>query len=152
MFSALTVIDMAIRVEIGGRNMYLAASNAVSDMELKGTFRYLAGQEETHKERFEELKRDAEKNQTSNWRVIEPFPSEIVESSLFGEGSVISRASSAANAGELIDIATRFEEDTVSFYSRILDSARVNARAAVQRILDEEKNHVRILKETKSRM
>ena len=60
--------------------------------------------------------------------------------------------SSAANAGELIDIATRFEEDTVSFYSRILDSALANARTAVQRILDEEKNHVRILKEAKSRM
>lgn len=152
MFSALTVIDMAIRVEIDGRNMYLAASEAVSDMGLKGTFRFLAGQEETHKERFEELKKDADDDQSPDWRIIEPFPGEIVESSLFGEDSALSRVSSAANAGELIDIATRFEEDTVSFYSRILDSALANARAAVQRILDEEKNHVRILKEAKSRM
>ena len=52
MFSALTVIDMAIRVETDGRNMYLAASEAVSDGGLKDLFRYLAGQEETHKERF----------------------------------------------------------------------------------------------------
>jgi len=67
-----------------------------------------------------------------------------VECSLFGEDSATSKVSSAASAGELIDITITFEEATVSFYGRILDSALASARTVVQRILD-EKNHVRIL-------
>jgi len=59
MFSALTVINMALRVETDGGNTYLAASNAVNDTELKDLFRFLAEQEEAHKKKFEGLKKAA---------------------------------------------------------------------------------------------
>jgi rubrerythrin len=134
-----------------GKKMYLTASNAVSDIELKDTFRFLAKQEETHKERFERLKKDASDNQSSDWRVIESFPSKIVESVLFREDSAISRAINVVSADEAIDFALRFEEATVSFYERILDSALANARTVVQKILNEEKNHVRILRKIQSK-
>lgn len=59
MFSALTVINMALRVETDGGNTYLAASNAVNDTELKDLFRFLAEQEEAHKKKFGGLKKAA---------------------------------------------------------------------------------------------
>jgi rubrerythrin len=144
MFSASEVIDMAIKVEIEGNRFYAHVSRSSSD--LRELFHFLAEQEEDHRKKFEKLKEQIkDSTHTQEWSNTVPFPGQIVQSTLFGEGAPLNRAKSARSVDEIIGIAREFEMTTVSFYGRILESARASAREVIGQIIEEEKKHVKIL-------
>jgi rubrerythrin len=144
MFPASEVIDMAIKVEIEGNRFYAHVSRSSSD--LREPFRFLAEQEEEHRKKFEKLKEHMKDvTYTQEWSNTVPFPDQIVQSALFGESAPLNKAKSAGSVDELIGIAREFEMTTVSFYERILESARASAREVIGLIIEEEKKHVKIL-------
>jgi len=144
MFSALEVVNMAIKVEADGNKFYIYASKSSAD--LREFFYFLAVQEEEHRKKFEKLKEQMKDVAYMNeWSNTIPFPEQIVQSALFGEGTPLNRAKSARSVDELISIAREFEMTTVSFYERILESARASAREVIGQIIEEEKKHVKIL-------
>lgn len=144
MFSASEVIDMAVKVEIDGNRFYVYASRNRSDF--KKFFDFLAEQEEMHRKKFEKLKEEMKDAvHAQEWSRIEPFPSQIVQSTLFGEDAPLNRAKNARSIEEIIGIALEFERATVLFYGRIMESARMDARKVIVEIIEEEKGHVKLL-------
>jgi rubrerythrin len=143
-YSAQEIVNIAVRIEENGNEFYTLAAEIISESnDLKGLFTDLAEKEVMHIAVFQKL---AEKFDADSFDFEQPDDSEYVghmaNSHIFGLPDAGKKLASAIRTPrEALEIAYKFENDSVSFYSELLKYTRSDSKAIVQQIIDEEKDH-----------
>ena len=152
-FSGDEIIEMAVKTEETGCDFYrMAEANAASEP-LKRLFEELARAELDHKETYLGLKGAIEEPAQGvpvDWEDVGKYIQAMTDSSFFlGGDKSINLASKAATDKDALDFAIEFEKDTLLFFYHIKDIVKKANQPVVQKIIDEEKIHIRRLSEMK---
>lgn len=152
-FSGDEIIQMAVRTEETGYTFYqLAAQNAKSD-KLKKLFEYLKEAELRHKEIYLGLMGMIEEHPQGvpiDWNELGLYIKAITDSSLFvGGDKNINMVSKTSDDKEAIEFALAFEKDTMLFFYQLADLMKTKDKAIVEKVIQEEKMHIRQLSEMK---
>lgn len=145
-YSAPEVMEMAVQTEKGGKLYYEAVAAQQTDPKLKSLFQFLAGEEAGHIRTFEEIARQVKVAPTDvpyNWEEVIPYLRAVTESRYFlASGSALVLAKDAKTPIEALHHAMRFEKETLVFYTQVRDMVGGSNRAAVDKLINEEKVHI----------
>jgi rubrerythrin len=155
-FTVGEMLDIAVGIERNGVMYYESLAQLTSDAELKATYSGLASMERHHIDVFRNLRAD-----TSGGGAIIPPESEeeyatylqaLVDSSVFTSDEVAREmAQKASGPAEALQLAIGAEKDSILFYTEMRDLVSRRDRDAVDKIVREERKHVRELSELKQR-
>jgi rubrerythrin len=143
-YSGQEIIEIAVRIEENGNEFYNAAAEMVKeDNDIKGLFLDLAEKEILHISIFQKL---AEKFDAESFDFEAPdasaYINHLAESHIFGKPDTGKQlASMLKTPREGLEIAYKFENDSVDFYTELLKHTRSDSKKLVQQIIDEEKEH-----------
>ena len=155
-FSIQEVIEIAIEIEKNGAVFYGALAKSAETERLKDLFHYLTKQEEQHITRFQEILESAGGYQISEAYYATQYMGymkALADERVFR--SDVSAAEVADKAGtpkEAVNIAIGFEKESVLFLHEMLELAPESGQEAIQKLLDEERNHLRQLSAIKAQM
>jgi len=148
-YSAPEVMEMAIQTEKGGKLYYETVGARTDDAVLKGLFGFLAGEESRHVATFEDIARAIKvtpAEEPYNWEEVVPYLRAVTESRYFlGPDKALALAREAKTPQDALRSALAFEKETLVFYVQLRDMVGERNRAPVDRLIDEEKAHVRKL-------
>jgi len=121
-YSGEEIIEIAIRIEENGYVFYTAAAEAINkDIEIKGLLLDLAEKELHHIAIFQEL---AKKFETEKFEFkldeAEDYINYLAGQHIFGEaGAGVELAKTVHTPREALEIALKFENDSVTFYTEL---------------------------------
>jgi len=148
-YSAVEVIEMAIKTEESGMTFYQGVAKKTKNNKLKQLFEFLAGEEIKHKQIFTELYKtikDSPQSVPYNWEEMSLYLKAITESQFFlGKTKSINLVKVAKTPKHALDFALGFERDTLLFYTEIMSIVTETNRRLVIKIVIQEKNHIRQL-------
>lgn len=148
-YSGQEIVEVAIRIEENGHEFYLAAAETLkSPKETRGLFLDLAGKELLHiaifrklAEKFEPENFDFDKEEASG------YISNLADTHIFGKKNAgIDLAKKIKSPKEALEIAWKFENDSVVFYTELLKRTRSDSKKLIQQIIEEEKEHAAEIK------
>lgn len=148
MFSAIEIIDLAIKLEKNGEAVYRGAIEKVSSPELAPFLEWVADEEVKHADWFAQLKINLEtKNEN-------PFVAEMSRelfNEMLGDKNFSLKDidfSSIDKIDDLVEIFIEFEKDSIIFYEVLKPFVEdPAARDYLGKIVEEEKQHIERLKE-----
>jgi rubrerythrin len=151
-FNEIEAAKIAQNMERHGLDFYRKAAARAKDTATRDLFLRLAEDEKKHLARFEELEeilqadRRAKKGYTDD-ADLAAYIDRLVETQVFAEEGAVARlAEQATSDYEALAVAIRAERDAILFYQEMMAFIESNrARAAFSTILDEEREHLRIL-------
>jgi len=147
-FTANEILDIAIRLEKNGENIYRRAIEKIAMPELASALEWVADEEVRHAKWFSDLKRNTA-GQSIGMSVEEIGPDFL--GSVIGEQSFSLQGidfTSIDQVSELLDIFIEFENDGILFYEMLLPFIRSeSARELLETIIAEEREHIKVLKE-----
>jgi rubrerythrin len=143
MFTIGEIIDLAIRIERNGEEIYRKAARAVSVPTLASLLVWLADQELEHEKWFVELKHTVAN--TVEAPALEEMGKKILQTVLGDEAFSIKNAdfSWMEDTNHLLSLALEFEKDTILFYEMLaafVDDAQLHQQ--LEKIIEEERRHV----------
>jgi len=154
-FSGHEIVDMAVATEEKGHEFYKTAELNARSEEIKQLFAYLADEELNHKKIFIGLKSyidDTPQGVPIDWEDVGKYIKAMVESSLFLGGKSINFAVQAETDKEAVKFALEFEKDTLLFFYQLKDVMKSSGIEVVDKIINEEKEHIKRLTEMKRLM
>ncbi len=149
MFTLKEIIDLAVRIEKNGENVYTKVQKQVRDPSLASMFQRLADEEAQHAQWFMEMREKAGSEREDP--MLEKMGRDILHSVLGDQAFSIQDAdfSRVEDLHSLLELSIEFEKDTVLFYKML--SAFVgdaNVSKGIDRIVEEENRHIRVLEES----
>jgi rubrerythrin len=148
-FSGKEILEMAVRIEENGERFYTQAAGAAKTERLKELFSFLADEEKKHIAYFKEMKRQAEGPRT----IFDPYIEEaglylkaVADTEVFtrpDEGE--SLAQQVSDEKEALDIAIDMEKESLLFYYEFIKGVRESDRSILDRLIIEEKVHLKKL-------
>jgi rubrerythrin len=148
-YSGQEIVDIAVRIEENGNEFYTAAANMIpANNDIRGLFFDLAEKEILHISIFQKLaeKFDAE-SFDFNTEDASEYINHLAESHIFGKpdaGKTLAKTIKTPQEG--LEIAYKFENDSVAFYTELLKYTRSDSKKLVQQIIEEEKEHAADIK------
>jgi rubrerythrin len=143
-YSGQEIAEIAVRIEENGNEFYTAAAEMIKEStDIKGLFYDLAEKEILHISIFQKFAEqfDAETFDFTTEDASE-YINHMAESHIFGKpDSGKTLAMSLKTPREGLEIAYKFENDSVAFYTELLKYTRSDSKRLVQQIIDEEKEH-----------
>ncbi len=144
---------MALRIEENGFEYYTGAARASKSKALKTLFKTLAEQEKDHIKVFLGLKGQLPEHETP--AASDPYTDEaalylnaIADTKVFtspGEGKKL--ASRIKSEKQALTCAIGMEKDSILFYYELLKMIRGKDMVVVERLIEQEKEHLRKLKQ-----
>ena len=151
-FNEIEAAKIAQNMERHGLDFYRKAAARAKDMATRDVFLQLAEDEKKHLARFEELEETlhAARREGAGYTDdadLAAYIDRLVETQVFAdEGAVARLADEATSDYEALAVAIRAERDAILFYQEMMSFIDSKpARAAFSTILDEEREHLRIL-------
>jgi rubrerythrin len=152
-FTGREVLEMALRIEENGVGYYTAAARASRSRDVKALFKFLAAEEGEHIKVFRGLT-----ELTPDYEVpvvVDPYTEEasmylyaIADTKVFtapGEGKRL--ALRTRSERQALSVAIGTEKDSILFYYELLKMINERDRAVVERLIEQEKEHLRKLSE-----
>ena len=143
------IIEIAIEIEKNGVTFYRALTESANTARVKELFSYLAEEEKRHIARFQEILESAGGYQISEayyatqyMGYMKALADERVFRSDISAEEVADRAKSP---GDAIDVAIGFEKESIIFLHEMRELLPESDRESIQKLLDEERNHLRQL-------
>ena len=154
-FSGSELVNIAIGIEKSGLAFYQSLVKKEKDVMARGAYKYLAEMEEKHIKTFQSML-DA----VGEYKPPEMYTEEydlylkaLVDSAVFTDDKVAREmAEKAASSAEAIQIALGAEKDSILYYSEMRNLVRERDREVVDRIIEEEKSHLRQLSDLKKKL
>jgi rubrerythrin len=148
MFTPLDILDVAIQLERNGEKIFKDAVEKVRHRDLEDLLRWMADQEKVHIQWFIELKAKIQEPFTNP--IVQEMGQVILQKTLEGAGFNLKNIdfTEIDEVKELLNLFIEFEKDMAIFYELLLSF--VNDQKSydlLELIIDEEHNHVRLLKE-----
>ena len=148
MFSAIEIIDLAIKLEKNGEAVYRDAIGKVSKPGLAPLLDWMADEEVKHADWFADLKHKLETKKEN------PFAAEMSRelfNEMLGEKNFSLKEvdfASIENLEDMTAVFIEFEKDSIIFYEVLKPFVEDPvARRYLQKIIDEEKHHIELLKD-----
>lgn len=146
-FSVQEIIEIAIEIEKNGVSFYETLKNLAKTSTLRDLFKYLAGEEKKHVERFREILKSAGGYQVSElyyateyMGYMKAIADENVFRSDIPTNELIKDIKDEKGA---IDLAIRFEKESILFLHEMLDVIdQTQDTAPIQKLLNEEREHL----------
>ena len=152
-FSGEEIIEMAVKTEETGYEFYQLAKQNASTDEVKYLFDYLAKEELKHKETFLGLKDaigETAQGVPIDWDEVGLYIKAMTDSSFFfGGDKSINLAAEAVDSKKALDFAMQFEKDTLLFFHQLKDVVKSVNQPVIDKIIQEEKEHIKRLAEGK---
>lgn len=155
-FSVQQVVEIAIEIEKNGVTFYRSLAESADTARLRELFVYLAEEEKRHVARFQEILES-----TGGYRISEAYYATqymgymkaLADERVFrSDISVAEAADRARSPREAIDIAIGFEKDSILFLHEMCGLVPESDRGTIQKLLDEERDHVRRLSAIKAQI
>jgi len=146
--SGSELAKIAIGIEKNGIAFYDSLVDSAKDMTAKDTYSFLANKEREHVEIFQNML-----NQVGDYQPPEYYTEEydlylraLVDSAVFSDDKVAREmAQKAGSDAEAVQIGLGAEKDSILFYSEMRDLVRRTDRDVIEKIIEEEKSHLRHL-------
>lgn len=148
MFSEKEILEIAVRMEKNGEREYRRAAAEISDQALIVLLEWMAAEESDHAIFFSGL--IDKLASLSKGPFVEEMDASFIKDLIGGNTLSLKTVdfTKIDSVDELLNVFIEFEEDSILFYHMILpmidDS---DTLAQVERIVAEEKNHIRKLRE-----
>lgn len=151
-FSVSEIIELAVQTEKLGHEFYdFMSKKYKDDEEISRLLSTLAAQEVLHQRRFSKLKETVEDDITDDHETVEQYLRALVESRFFlGPGKSLSDLEHLRSAQDVLKYALGFEKETLLYYLGLRDI--VSGKDVIDAIIDEEKNHIRLLSRMKKQL
>lgn len=151
-FSARELIDIAIGIERSGVSFYDSLVKSARDAMVRGAYKYLADEERKHIEIFQSMLASL-----TDYRPSETYTEEyalylkaLVDFAVFTDDQVAREMTQKVGSdAEAIQIALGAEKDSILFYSEMRDLVRRSDRDVVNKVIEEERSHLRQLSDLK---
>jgi len=147
LFSAIEIIDLAIKLEKNGEAVYRDAIEKVPKPGLVPLLEWMADEEVKHAKWFADLKHNLETRNEN------PFAAEMSRelfNEMLGDKNFSLKEvdfTSIENLEDLVKVFIEFEKDSIIFYEVLKPFVEDPvAREFLQKIIDEEKRHIERLK------
>jgi rubrerythrin len=152
LFSAKEIIELAIKIEKNGEAVYRSAIEKVPNPELVPLLEWMADEEVKHANWFAELKHNLETKNENPF--VEEMGHELFNEMLGDKNFSLKDVDFATieEIDDLIETFIEFEKDTIIFYEVLKPFVEDPVvREYLNKIIDEEKHHIELLKEITDR-
>ena len=152
MFSAKEIIELAIRIEKNGEAVYRSAIEKVPNPGLVSLLEWMADEEVKHANWFAELKHNLETKNENPF--VEEMGHELFNEMLGDKNFSLKDVDFAIieEIDDLIETFIEFEKDSIIFYEVLKPFVEDPVvREYLNKIIDEEKHHIELLKEITDR-
>lgn len=154
-FSGSELIDIAIRIERTGITFYDIMAKSTDDAMTRNVFQQLADMEREHIQIFEGMLDEAEKyklNESEN-KEYAGYLQALIDSAVFTDDMITSQMATQADSDiKALELGISAEKDSILFYYQMKDILPQPALSTVNRIITEEKSHLRQLSEIKKKL
>lgn len=148
MFTPLDILDVAVQLERNGEKVFRDALKKIRHHDLADLLEWMADQERMHIQWFTELKAQIKKPFLDP--IIQKMGREILQDTLEGASFNLKNIdfTKIDEINDLVKLFIEFEKDTSIFYELLLSFVEDSeARDLLERIIDEEHSHAKLLKE-----
>lgn len=152
MFSAKEIIELAIKIEKNGEAVYRSAIEKVPNPDLVPLLEWMAEEEVKHANWFAELKHNLETKNENPF--VEEMGHELFNEMLGDKNFSLKDVDFATieEIDDLIETFIEFEKDSIIFYEVLKPFVEDPVvREYLNKIIDEEKHHIELLKEITDR-
>ena len=154
-FSGSELINIAIGIERRGIAFYEVMGRSTKNAVARDVFQYLADMERHHVRVFQDMLGEADKYQLPETHAGEytAYLQSLVDSAVFTDDMVTSEMATRAESDiETLELAVSAEKDSILFYYEMKDIMPERAQPTVNKIIAEEKAHLRQLSELKRKL
>jgi rubrerythrin len=154
-FDASDIVEVAVRIEENGANFYRYAVQIAGREETKILFRQLADEEVKHQKTFSEILAGMDRSTPPEGYDGEyaAYLHNYVDNRLvFKTDGLAGELGAIKDELSAIDFAIRRELDSLLYYREMRELLPEDRRAAVERIILEERKHFTKLSEMKKRL
>jgi len=154
-FSGSELINIAIGIEGRGIAFYDIMTRSTKNAVARDVFQYLADMEREHIQTFQSMLTEADKYQFPETYAGEytAYLRALVDSAVFTDDFVTSEMATKASSDiEAMELAIGAEKDSILFYYEMKDIMPQRAQPTVNKIIAEEKSHLRQLSELKKKL
>lgn len=148
-FRATDIFEMAMELEKSGEIFYSKVAKKAASPEARALFEDLAEQEKYHYAAFKKMSGTVwEQSATSEeeWDQYLLYLQATLQSAFFeGSDKVLSLAEQVTDEQEALQMALGFEKETLLFFFDLRDKVSDADKPVVERIIDEERGHMRRL-------
>ncbi|MEO0075187.1 MAG: ferritin family protein [candidate division WOR-3 bacterium] len=148
-YSPIEVIEMAIKTEKTGNAFYTNAATKTKSKILSELFTYLAKEETKHEKTYSKLYKTIKDDPRAlpfDLDEIRLYLQAITDSKFFeGPDKALSYITKAKTPKSLLDFALQFEKETMLFYLEILNMVKSEHKHLVEKIISQEKQHIKKL-------
>jgi len=148
-YSGQEIIEIAVRIEENGNVFYTAAAKAIQeDNDIKGLLLDLAEKELMHIAIFQKLAGRFEAEAFEfNPDEASDYISFLADQHIFGKaGAGAELAKTVHTPKEALEIAFKFENDSVIFYTELEKRTETDAKRLIRQIIEEEMEHAAEIK------
>lgn len=155
-YSPIEVIEMAIKTEETGKEFYTNAAKKIKSKPLAELFNFLANEETKHARTYRSLYKIIIQTPQSipfNWEEFSLYLKAITDSKFFlGSDKSLSFITKSKTSKSLLDYAISFEKETMLFYLEILNFINKKDKPIVDKIIAQEKEHIKKLSSIKEKI
>jgi len=149
-FSGSELINIALGIERKGIAFYDTMARSTENTATRSVFQYLVDMEREHIQIFQDMLAEADK-----YEIPESYAQEyaaylqaLVDSAIFTDDMVTSEMATQADSDiKALELAIGAEKDSILFYYEIKEIMPRRAQPTVNKIITEEKSHLRQLSE-----
>lgn len=139
------IIEIAIHLEENGEAFYNAAAGKATTPGVKALFEELAVQEQYHRQAFQRMGGGVVELALTDeqWDQFQSYTSALLQNSFFAKPeNALNLATKAKDERSALQAALDFEKEAMLFFYELLDVVKGADREVVERIVQEEKQHV----------
>ena len=147
-FSGGELVNIAVDIERRGIAFYDIMTRSTKNAATRDVFQSLADMEREHMQIFQSMLAEAGKYQIPEGYAEEyaAYLQSLVDSAVFTDDMVTSRlATEASSDADALEMAIGAEKDSILFYYEMRDLMPKRAQPTVNKIITEEKSHLRQL-------
>ena len=154
-FSGGELIDIAIGIERRGIAFYDVMAKSVENEWLCDVFQYLVDMEHQHLRTFQGMLAEADEIRPSEASVGEhaAYLEALVDGAVFTDDDITSGMATRVDSDiEAVAMAIGLEKDSILFYCQMKDLVPPPVREVLDRVIAEEKSHLRDLSQIKKQL
>ena len=152
-FTGNDLINIAIGIERHGIAFYDIMSMSTENAETSDIFRHLAKMEGQHIQIFQGMLSESNRYLEIETKEHISYLQTLADNAVFTDEMVTSELATQADSDvKALELAIVAEKDSLLFYYQMRDLVPRQAYPEVNKIIDEEKSHLRLLSELKKRL
>jgi rubrerythrin len=154
-FSSGEIINIAIGIERRGMTFYDIMAKSADNETVRAIFEGLVNMEREHIEIFENMRDEADKDQSSETPTQEysGYIQALIDDAVFTDDMITSEMATQADSDiKALELGISAEKDSILFYYEMRDIMPQRALPMINRIIAEEKSHLQQLSEVKKRL